>query len=200
MRKFYLIIFIQILFSLFNYAQPILNGSTTLTSTPTQIVQIVEGQNASYSYGAYAIGKEFSNQIAYIYRTYFEIYLNGVPSNATIQQATISYFTGGTGYTLKLTQLATINPSDLKSCWNAIGNGNTFHTGLVYGSQSFTSIPIKNAIQNNLSNGKLIIGVLSESENVNGSYASMILYIDITYTYPAASLTLQARNDLDGAD
>jgi len=175
------------------FAQPQVPGSTILSTIGNQIAKV---NNSTYESGSYAIGRDSVR----VYRTYWQFSLSSIPGNATITKVTVNYYNGGkTGYSLKLTQLATIG-QDLGANWTAIGNGTTLHSGLPYNGASFVSDPIKTAIANSLSSGRLIIGALSESENTNGSNAFMDLSLDVEYTRPAAQLSLTARNDLNGAD
>ncbi|HEX2962180.1 MAG TPA: T9SS type A sorting domain-containing protein [Ignavibacteriales bacterium] len=141
---------------------------------------------------------ESVNNIENVYRTWFEFDLSPIPINATLSGVTVSYSNGGGSYNLKLTQPASVNPSDLGGTWTAIGNSSSLHTRVPYDGSDFTSVPIMNAIQNTLSNRKMFIGALSENESTEGSQSSMTISLYVTYTYPAAILTLQIQNDLDG--
>ncbi|GEM_PF-4292193 len=118
-----------VLFSLFTFlsgdifAQLWVYRSTNLSTAGEQIEKV---DNNNFSYGFYAIGKgtDTTHQVN-VYRTYFELSLNSIPTNATIDTVVVNYFNGGSGYTLKLTQVATVSPSDLAANWAAIGNGNS---------------------------------------------------------------------------
>ncbi|MGB9588146.1 MAG: hypothetical protein ACPL7O_08200, partial [Armatimonadota bacterium] len=176
------------------FAQPQVPESAILSALGNQIARV---NDSTYEGGTYAIGRDSVR----VYRTYWQFSLFSIPSNATITKVTVNYSNGGNNCcSLKLTQLATVNQNDLGANWNAIGNGTTLHSGLPYNGTSFVSDPLKTAIANALSSGKIIIGALSESENTNGSNALMNLYLYVEYTRPAVQLSLTARNDLNGAD
>ncbi|HEX2926552.1 MAG TPA: hypothetical protein VHP38_09905, partial [Ruminiclostridium sp.] len=193
MKKCILYCYLWMLLSLSVSAQ-VISGSATLTGVAYQI----DKTGTNYTAGVYAIGMENVSNIANVYRTWFEFDLSPIPINATLSGVTVSYSNGGIDYTLKLTNLASVNPSDLGGTWTAIGNSSALHTRVPYGGSDFTSVPIMNAIQNTLSNRKMYIGALSENESTEGSQSSMTISLYATYTYPAAILTLQIQNDLDG--
>jgi len=197
MKNFVFLIICLILSLGISFAQPTENGSTTIFGSGTQIVQI---GGSSYDNGTYAIGKDMSGGVSHIYRTYFEFDLSGFPSGTQISNVTVNYSNGNIGsYTLKLSQVATVS-TDRGANWIAIGNGSSLHTGVPYAGSSFTSAPIKTAIQNALSSKKIYIGALSENESSVGSNSSMTLNFYVTYTYPAPQLTIYVRNDLEGGN
>ncbi|MGD8782675.1 MAG: hypothetical protein PVH88_27430, partial [Ignavibacteria bacterium] len=198
MKKFFLIVSLLLLLSNKRFTQHTIYRSTNLSAAGDQIEKIDDN---NYGYGVYAIGKgtDTTHQVN-VYRTYYELDLSSIPTNATIDTVVVNYFNGGSGYTLKLTQVGSISQGDLAANWAAVGNGSSLHTGLAYSGENFMSSPIKTAIQNSLSNGKIIIGVLSESESTRGSQSSMSLVLDVYYKYTASELTIIVRNDLYGAD
>ncbi|MFA3784243.1 hypothetical protein ABRY23_14380, partial [Melioribacteraceae bacterium 4301-Me] len=210
MKKFMLLVLILVLLTSMSLAQKIIRGSAYLMGSGTNIVKEVIIDNKKvistnyYSGALYAIGYDFisgsSDTTQNTYRTYFEFDLSSIPTTATIDTVEVDYINGISGYTLKLTQVATINPNDDAANWAAIGNGSTLHSGLPYNGSSFISNSIKTVIQNSLPNRKIIIGALSEAETTDGSFTSMTLNLDVKYRYPAALLTLQARNDLYGSN
>ena len=65
-------------------AQPIITETKLLYPLGTSIVKNIQGGNTTYDYGIHNIGKELSNNIEKIYRTYFTIDLSSIPTNATI--------------------------------------------------------------------------------------------------------------------
>ncbi len=198
MKKFNSFLLFFLILTGLCFAQPTENGSVTLYGAGTQIVKI---GSSTYNYpGAFAIGKDTLNGTQNIYRTYFEFDLNSFPTGTSISTVTVNYTNGNNGsYTLKLTQVASVS-TDMGANWLAIGNGSSLHSGVPYSGSSFNSSPIKTAIQNALSNHKIYIGALSESESTIGSNSSMSINFYITYTYPAPQLTVSVRNDLDGGN
>ncbi|KAF0152389.1 MAG: hypothetical protein FD143_1027 [Ignavibacteria bacterium] len=187
---------VMFFFSIYLLAQ--VPGNTTLTTGSTSILKETTGQTTTHSYGVYGIGMETVGNTSKVYRTYFDFSLEAIPTNATIQSVTVYISNGKNGYTQKITQIASLNQFDLSSCWTAIGNANSLHTGVAYNASSFTSAAIKTAIQGSLSGRKIIIGVLSESESTNGSNTSVSLSLYVTYTRPLATINYSVRNDMDG--
>ncbi|KAF0211724.1 MAG: hypothetical protein FD178_3364, partial [Ignavibacteria bacterium] len=196
MKSLVRITIVLFFFSMYLLAQ--VPGNTTLTTGSASILKETTGQTTTYGYGVYGIGMETVGSATKVYRSYFDFSLEAIPTNATIQSVTVYIYNGKSGYTQKITQISSINPSDLSSCWTAIGNGSSLHTGVAYNASSFTSAEIKTAIQGSLSGRKIIIGVLSESESTNGSNTTVSLSLYVTYTRPLASINYSAHNDMDG--
>ncbi|MBX9839387.1 MAG: hypothetical protein K2X69_13865, partial [Silvanigrellaceae bacterium] len=196
MKSFIKLSIILLLFGKSLFAQ--VPGSTNLVTIGTAIVKETIGQNSNYGYGSYNIGKETVGSTSKVFRTYFDFSLAAIPTNATIQTVTVSIWNGKNGYTQKITQISSLNPSDLNSTWSAIGNGSTLHSGVAYNASNFTSSSIKTAIQGSLSGRKIIIGVLSESESTDGSNTSASISLYVEFTRPLATINYSVYNDMDG--
>ena len=178
-------------------AQPIITETKLLYPLGTSIVKNIQGGNTTYDYGIHNIGKELSNNIEKIYRTYFTIDLSSIPTNATIQEVKINYSTDYKSYTFKLTNISSLG-STLGASWGAIGNGSTLHSGIGYGSGTITSTPVKNQMQSALSSRSMMIGGVSENETSNDSHSSLFIYLEVKYTRPGNLLNFIAQNYMDG--
>ena len=178
-------------------AQPIITETKLLYPLGTSIVKNIQGGNTTYDYGIYNIGKESSNNIEKIYRTYFNVDLSSIPTNATIQEVKINYSTNYKSYTFKLTNISSLG-STLGASWEAIGKGNTLHSGIGYGSGTITSTSVKNQMQSALSNRSMMIGGVSENETSNDSHSSLFIYLEVKYTRPGNLLNFIAQNYMDG--
>ncbi|MFA3784182.1 hypothetical protein ABRY23_14070 [Melioribacteraceae bacterium 4301-Me] len=72
-----------------------------LTNLSTAGNQIEKINNNNFDYGFYAIGKGTdTTHPVNVYRTYFELSLNSIPTNATIDTVIVNYHNSGSGYTL----------------------------------------------------------------------------------------------------
>jgi len=204
MKKFTWLVFLLVLCTGNVFSQTI-PGSAFLNPSETsniekEIAQInPDSTFTSYKSGEYAVGKEITDTLTHIYRTYFKFNLSTIPDNATVTQVEVNYWMSGFNYTFKLTKLSSLSGS-LQARWNAIGNGSSLHTGLTYGNASFVSTPIKTEIQNALGTNELIVGALSDNESTDGSYSTLGLYLYVDYTTPAQALDIWVRNDLYGDD
>jgi hypothetical protein len=195
-KKWILFYSLWVLFSLSLSAQEI-SGSTTLIGAANPI----EKCESSYSTGAFEIGMYKTGDtlvVSHVCRTWFQFDLSTIPAGATLKGVTVNYTNGGGSYTFKLTKLASVNPGNLQATWTAIGNSTSLQSGLPYGGSPFSSSSIMTFIKDNLSSKVMYIGALSENETAAGSQSGMSLKLDVTYTYPAAKLTLLVQNDLDG--
>lgn len=145
----------------------------------------IDGGTTNYEIGGDNIGKELSGTMQKIYRTYFYIDLSTIPTNAIIQEVKVSYSTDYKGYTFKLTSITSLGGT-FEAQWKAIGNSSTLHSGLGYGSGTFISTPIKNQMQNSLSNRSMMIGGVSENETADDSYGYLSINLEVRYTRPPA--------------
>jgi hypothetical protein len=196
--KKYIISFLSfILFAALLHAQPIITENKILYLSGVSIAKNTQGGNTTYNYGIYHIGKELSNNIEIIYRTYFNVDLSAIPTNATIQEVKINYSTYSKSYTFKLTNISSLG-SDLAANWTAIGNGSSLQSGIVYGNGTINSTSLKNQMQSSLSNRSMIIGSVGENETSNDSYSTLFINLEVKYTRPANLLNFIVRNYMDG--
>jgi hypothetical protein len=195
MKKLFLLLSLVFLT---NFLEAQVSETVSLYASNYFYQQVGTSPNLTYSTAATAIGKETINNTPYIYRSCFEFSLSSIPSNATITNVVVTLFNGKYGYTLKLTQVASLSPGDYRANWTSIGNSSTLHSGIQYNANSFPSTPVKSLIQNRLSSGNMYIGAASEAESTNGSNTSMSISLQVTYSRPAQQFTAYARNDMDG--
>jgi tetratricopeptide (TPR) repeat protein len=198
MKKSMLIFALLFIFAEQSSAQVTIWVQAYPSATASQIENI---DSTNYQDGTYAIGRGTDNtHTANIFRSYYYFNLGDIPTNATIDTVIVHYNAGGGNYSLKFTKLSTTG-TDLGQNWTSIANGTTLEQGLPYAGSDFQSTSFKNAVQNALASGHLIVGALSQSETTRGSQATMLtLSLTIFYTYPAAQLTVTVRNDLNGPD
>lgn len=175
-----------------------LSETVILQGSPTQIGRLFNG--ALYAEGVYSIGSIINLNSYETYRTYFTFNLNSIPTNARIEQVSVSYGnTKALNYKFDLTRLESINPNDMRTNWEAIGNSDIVHSRDYMGG-GFSSDPIKDLIKSSLLDRVLYIGAISEREDMSDSYSVMNLRLDVTYSVPATILNILVRNDLQGME
>lgn len=202
MKRVTLIFFLFLSFSFSNLeAQIFIYKNVYLSSVGNFIGKYVDSVT-TYSYGAYAIGKQnpYAGSTSAVYRSYFLYDLSQIPINAIIDTVIVYYSTGpNSGYSFKITKMTTINPGSDATNFAAIGNSSVAHSGLTYGMNDFMSSSLKTHLQSVLPSRTLILGALSENETANDSYADLIIGLTVYYKMQAENLNFIAKNDLNGS-
>jgi hypothetical protein len=167
---------------IYNYDQIIPNNGT---------ISYENGSNYN-SIGNYY---QSNNLRHFVFRSYWYYSLSSIPTNATITGVYVTITnTNQNAYSLNLTSVLS-QSTDAGDNWAAIGNGSTIYQGVQYNPDMFSSSPIKDLIQSDLSQRYIIIGALSQSEATDGSTSSMTMSLYISYTIP---VSFTAHNDMDG--
>ena len=154
MKKLILIFSFVIFFTGIGFTTQWIYRNDQLTVTGEKIEKI---DNSHYGTQVnFGIGKGTdTTHSVNVYRTYFNLSLGDIPTNATIDTVFVDYSTDGGAYTLKLTNIQNLS-TDNGANWGAIGSSNALHSGLVYNTQgSFISSPVKTAVQNALANRQI---------------------------------------------
>lgn len=181
-------------------AQPTLNGEKNLEATQVVFIERSPKSGGGYDYGWGDYGIGFSTSDTSLYRSYHEFNLSVIPSNATITEVRIEYFTTTSeSFNFKITQPGSIT-SNLGSTFESIGNSSVKESGLSYNlvAQYLISNNLKTSLQTALSSGTLYLGTLSHTESGSNSKNIATIKLRVKYTYPATQITLTAKNDMNG--
>jgi hypothetical protein len=204
MKTKIVVIIAVLLICIFNVSAQNVTDTVMIDGSSISQVQIgkfiPKSGSPTWNGSAYSVGRMYPtwDSSAVICRSYYTVsWSTLMPANSTINQVKVIYQTGGGGsYSFKITQIS--STTGFEATWNAIASGSVKDQGIAYGSSSFISSNIKQAMQNAFATGYFYLGALSENETANDSYTSLTIALEVVYTHAARTVYLTAQNDLEG--
>jgi tetratricopeptide (TPR) repeat protein len=181
-------------------------AQTTITIYEQGKSTVVRYKNTQNQYdytgsAIYQIGRENGtnlinpNSTEDIYRSQHAFSLSSIPSNATITQVSLSWFTSSYScLSCSLMVVQTDGTGGLGTLWSNIGSGTVLISDLAYSGNTINSNSLKTAVIN-ANRGSLYLGSMSQSEGDNNTGALLELRLNVTYTVPPTTVSFWADNN-----